>query len=125
MHYTSKTVEGPRSFTGTHTLFLIRNDDRVCVAAIQDAGQWDLHWVVDPAYRGQGLLTAALRDELLPYLLRSRPWQQVTVSYGVAGEYYEASQKVARQAGFKAISTTDDEVVYRINAEDLVADPVP
>ncbi|WP_179197840.1 hypothetical protein [Hymenobacter crusticola] len=46
------------------------------------------------------------------------------MSYGVAGEYYQASQKVALQAGFKAISTTDDEVVYRITAEDLVANPV-
>ncbi|GGF28060.1 GNAT family N-acetyltransferase [Hymenobacter cavernae] len=124
VHYTTKTVNGPIYHSGTHTIFLIRNNDGICVAAIQDAGEWDLHWVVDPAYRGQGLLTAALRNELLPYLLRSRPWQQVTVSYGVAAEYYQASQKVARRAGFTAISTTDDEVVYRITAEDLVANPV-
>ena len=58
-------------------MFLIRDGDGPFVAIVQDGGS-DLHIFVLPEHRKKGLMTTALKEVILPYLLRpdGSRWQQ-------------------------------------------------
>ncbi|GGG35498.1 GNAT family N-acetyltransferase [Hymenobacter glacieicola] len=107
------SYSGKEEHTSLDNFYLIRHAGEYA-AAIQDAEAGDLHWVVAPAFRGKGILPPALQKAVLPHLFQSREWQQVTISRGVAGDFFEASKQVARKAGFMEIYSTKDEFIFQI-----------
>ncbi|MBG8553991.1 GNAT family N-acetyltransferase [Hymenobacter guriensis] len=107
------SYSGTAEYTSSDDFYLIRYAGKY-VAAIQDAGAGDLHWVVAPDFRGKGILAAALQKAVLPHLFLNRDWQQVTVSRGVAGDFFEDSKRVAQKAGFLEVSSTPYESIYKI-----------
>lgn len=59
-----------------YDVYFVYSDDRRCVAAILDMGPDDLHVFVKQESRRQGIMTRALRDVVLPHLLRNRRTEQ-------------------------------------------------
>ena len=92
-------------------LYLIQNPEQRFVAAVLDMGE-DLHWLVQPPFRGQGYLTQALRSVILPHLLQDREQQRITISRGLGAKAYQASEKVARTAGFEQFEASPQESVF-------------
>jgi hypothetical protein len=92
-------------------LYLIQNPAQRFVAAVLDMGE-DLHWLVQPSFRGQGYLTQALRSVILPHLLQNREQQRITISRGLGTEAFLASEKVARTAGFELLEASPIESIF-------------
>lgn len=92
-------------------LYLIQNQAQQFVAAVLDMGE-DLHWLVQPPFRGQGHLTQALRSVILPHLLQDREQQRITISRGLEAEAYLASEKVARMTGFELLEASPLESIF-------------
>jgi len=82
-----------------YNIYLIQNAAGVFAAAVLDMGE-DLHWLVRKPFRGQGWLTNALRQVILPHLLQSRERQIISISKGLDVADRLASEKVARDTGF-------------------------
>lgn len=84
--------------------FLISNEDKKYVGIVHDMVS-DLHWYVTKANRKKGYLTNALKKIILPYLSKSRVYQDLSFVKDFCGEYYESSKKVAKKLGFAHKST--------------------
>lgn len=59
-----------------YNFYLVYSEDRRCVAAILSMGPDNLHVYVKEEYRRQGIMTRALRDVVLPHLLRNTQTEQ-------------------------------------------------
>lgn len=91
-------------------LYLVQNPAQQFVAAVLDMGE-DLHWLVQPPFRGQGHLTQALTSVILPHLLQDRGKQRITISRGLCSKAYQASKKVAYAVGFELLNETAQESI--------------
>lgn len=88
---------------GPHTLYFIKNLDGLFVGAVLDMTS-DLHWFVEKKYRGQGYLTHAMREAILPHLFQNRDEQIITIEKGRIGKkYFSASEGVALALGFSKV----------------------
>lgn len=81
--------------------YFIKNAENIYVAAVSDMCS-DLHWLVLPKFRGNGYLTNALKETILPYLFQEkRGEQRITIDLNAIGiKNYNASLKVAKSLGF-------------------------
>jgi hypothetical protein len=54
----------------------------------------DFHWLVLKDHQGNGHLTNALKETILPYLFQDRDEQRVTIDkYHTGSSYYISSEK--------------------------------
>ena len=83
-----------------YNFYFIKNEEGVYVATVLDMNR-DLHWLVIKKYRGNGYLTNALRETILPHLFQNRGEQRVTINeYHTGLRNYISSEKVALNVGF-------------------------
>ncbi len=88
----AKGIAWPRLPTGDvdrcgYNFFFIYDDSHMCIAAVLDMDQFDLHAYVTPAFRRRGIMSRALRDVILPHLAyEGRSIQNVTFK-SQAGKY--------------------------------------
>jgi hypothetical protein len=85
------------------TVFFIKDTARTCVGAVLDMN-FDLQWYVVKEYRGEGHLTRALKEVILPFIFsdsrkHKRDRQEITID----GDFYKESRRVAESVGFKPI----------------------
>jgi hypothetical protein len=103
-------------------LYLILNAEQVYIAAVLDMSD-DLHWLVQPMFRGRGHLTTALRAVILPHLLKQRKQQRITINRGIGLKSFNASEKVARAAGFELTEQTEHNSTFTFKL--VEHDPIP
>lgn len=98
------------------SFYLIRSDDGRFVGAVQDA-VGDFHWYIVRPYRGQGLMSAALRGAVLPHIAASgRTLQRITISRGIGRAMFAASQRLALSVGFQLLNGPEEQVLlYELN----------
>lgn len=106
-----------------HAFYFIRTGDGRFVGAVHDAVH-DLHWYVVHTYRGQGLMSSALRDVILPHIAATgRTVQPITISRGIGGRKFAASQHLATAVGFRLVSDAEGQVL--LYEMDFAVRPVP
>lgn len=77
-----------------YLFYFIYSEEGSCIAAILDMGPGDLHVYVKNEHRRRGVMTCALRDIVLPHLLRNeREEQKVTFTE-------EAARGLLEKIGF-------------------------
>ncbi|SMB81331.1 hypothetical protein SAMN00120144_3369 [Hymenobacter roseosalivarius DSM 11622] len=131
VHWAKAWAQAPEPDTTSamngYSLYLIRNPEQY-VGIVVAMGESDLHWLVLPAHRRQRYLSTALREVILPHLLQDRQTQQVSISKNFGEEEFEASEWVARAAGFvrESVGEHDGEnqVTMRFTPVDWEALPV-
>lgn len=104
-------------------LYLIRNPEQRYVGVVLDMGEADLHWLVLPAYRGKGYLSAALREVVLPHLLQERETQRISISRNFGVKVFEASKRVAQAAGFVLEPKSEMDEQNQVTMRYTPADP--
>lgn len=71
-----------REFTG-YNFYLIRDDNRQCIGAIFEMGEFDLHGWMKESFRRKGLMSKALREIVLPHIFSNgRREQKITFRSG-------------------------------------------
>lgn len=115
---------GPR--VAPHTFYFVRSSDGRFAGAVHDA-VGDLHWYLVRCYRRQGLMSAALRDVILPHIAATgRAVQRITISEGIGQRMFAASQQLATAVGFDLVSEGDaDPLEYELNLSALVVRKAP
>ncbi len=108
----SPTQRVSGSFSG-YDLYLIQNSAGVFVGVVLDMEN-DLHWLVRRPFRGQGWLTTALREVILPHLLQTRAQQTIciSISCGLDVADRQASERVAADVGFVLLEAGADEHTF-------------
>ena len=102
-------------------VYFIKDGSGVYVGGVHNGGWTDLHWVMLPEYRKMGYLTKAMKEYILPHILREREVQQITIDGGWIGkENFNASSKVALALGFKEFFHSDHISYYELKEEDLI-----
>ena len=95
--------------------YFIKNAKNKYVGIVQDGGN-DLHWYILPHHRGNGYLTNALRETILPHLLIDKVSQCITINEGhISKKMADASEKVALSVGFKKIWDKDHSKIFILN----------
>ena len=113
-----KLTDSVTSYDGPDIFYLIKNNENIFVAIVFDMIR-DLHWFVHPDFRGNGHLTEAMKNTILPHLFLTRDEQRITIKeleIGLAN--FEASEKVAFNLGF--VKSTDGE--YFISSDMVVTE---
>ena len=113
-----KLTDSVTSYDGPDIFYLIKNNENIFVAIVFDMIR-DLHWFVHPDFRGNGHLTEAMKNTILPHLFLTRDEQRITIKeleIGLAN--FEASEKVALNLGF--VKSTDGE--YFISSDMFVTE---
>ena len=113
-----KLTDSVTSYDGPDIFYLIKNNENIFVAIVFDMIR-DLHWFVHPDFRGNGHLTEAMKNTILPHLFLTRDEQRITIKeleIGLAN--FEASEKVAFNLGF--VKSTDGE--YFISSDMFVTE---
>lgn len=87
--------------------YFIKNKNKF-VGIIQDRGN-DLHWYLKKEYRGQGIMTTALKNYILPHILKNKKEQIITTDSREEQCLFEKSNNLALKIGFKKIS---EEIKY-------------
>ncbi len=91
--------DGPCKF------YFIKNEIGIYTATVFDMGN-DLHWFVDKKFRGQGYLTKAMQQTILPHLFQDREKQNISIKVGDIGtQNARASEKVATSLGFVKLTS--------------------
>lgn len=99
------------------TFYCIKNDKQY-VGIVYDMSS-DLHWYMKKEYRGNGYLTKALKEIILPFILRDKDEQRITISrYEIGDENFKASEKVAISSGFKLQDEFNEKYEYIIKDND-------
>ncbi len=102
-----KLTDSVSSSDGPDIFYLIKNNENIFVAIVFDMIR-DLHWFVHPDYRGDGHLTEAMKNTIIPHLFLTRDEQRITIKEIEIGiDNFEASEKVALNLGF--VKSTDGE----------------
>lgn len=100
------------------TFYCIKNNNQY-VGIVYDMCS-DLHWFVKKEHRGNGYLTNALKQIILPFILQERDEQRITISlYGIGRQNFEASKKVAVNVGFCLHSELNEKYEYVLKYDDL------
>jgi len=85
---------------GPYSIYFIKNEEGVYVAAVLDMSN-DLHWFVQRKYRKKGYLTGAMKQIILPHLFQDRDSQRITIEESQIGQKnYLSSKRVATGLGF-------------------------
>jgi len=103
-----------------YNLFCIKNMHKKYVGIVLDMGN-DLHWFVKKKHRGNGYLTKALKESILPYIFQHESDEQrITINkYEIGEENFKASQKVALNVGFKLKHKNNDKFEYKLQNEEI------
>lgn len=103
------------------TVYFIKDDFGIYVGGVHNGGWTDLHWVILPEYRKMGYLTKAMKEYILPHILREREVQRITIDGGWIGkENFTASSKVALVLGFIEFFHSDHISYYELKAKEYV-----
>lgn len=111
-------------FSDSHipdTYFLIKENDKY-VGAVLDMTH-DLHWVILPKYRKRRHLSTALKQVILPHILKKmrRVEQKISIKQNEIVEInYQNSLKVASNVGFKILD--EENLVFDYNSLDCKND---
>lgn len=99
---------------GPEIFYFIKNHDGFYTAAVLDMEN-DLHWVVLPRFRGQGILTYALKETIMFHLFQTREEQKITINEDEIGrKNFKASVNVALKVGFvKAFNNDDSQYILK------------
>lgn len=103
-----------------YTFYCIKNENGQYISIVLDMSR-DLHWFVKKEYRGNGYLTKALRNSILPFIFQQeRDEQRITISkYEIGQENFIASQKVAIKLGFILQNDESGKSEYLLKSEDI------
>ena len=100
--------------------YLIKNKESQYVGIVLVMCK-DLHWYLKKEHRGNGYLSIALNETILPHLLTDREEQYITISRNSIGdENFKASEKVAISVGFKFIKQEIETNIYLLKRDDLL-----
>jgi hypothetical protein len=105
--------------TSSKVMFFIKNEHEQFVGVVYDMG-YDLHWYVLPKFRGQGHLTKALKESVIPYLFEVMMCEEIKISidiHAIGESNYAASRKVAEAIGFRGTNNSD--VHFVLKSEDF------
>lgn len=106
------------------TFYCIKENDQY-VGIVYDMNS-DLHWYMKKEHRGNGHLTKALKETILPFIFRNRDEQRITISrYEIGEENFKASEKVALNSGFKFQKEIDEKYEYLIKHDDCDLSDLP
>lgn len=97
------------TFPAQDFFFVKAESQNVFVAAVNDMGESNLHWVVAPKFRRKGYLSSALRNVILPWLFQSRDKQLITVDSN-------RSKTLAKKLGFTEL----DEITLELTFDDVL-----
>lgn len=90
--------DGPLNF------YFIKNENSTYIGSVLDMEQ-DLHWYILQEYRGNGYLTKAMKNVIIPHLLQKRNEQKITIDETLIGfENFKSSENVAINLGFVKVS---------------------
>lgn len=107
-------VEGPSE---PFRFYFIKTVDGVYAGAVFDMNT-DLHAYVMPKFRGNGLLSQALINHILPHLFLSRDELRITIDRGFLGaKGFASSEKVALRVGFLKCRQINEKHIYTLSAE--------
>lgn len=93
-------------------LFFLIKKKNVGIGAVLDMNS-DLHWVMKPEYRGQKLMSNAIRNVILPYIFfhLDRNEQEISIyENDIGAENYTASKALALRVGF--CETSSNKFIY-------------
>lgn len=105
--------------TFSKDMFFIKNELEQFVGVVYDMKN-DLHWYVLPKFRGQGHLTKALKETIIPYIFEVMMREEIQISIDInsIGERnYASSRKVAESIGFRG--KDNSEVHFLLKSEDF------
>jgi len=106
-----KTAAPPGS--RLYPFYFVKNDDGTNVAAVY-VMQEDLHWVVLPEYRNQGILIGPLKKSIIPHLLQESDEIFITIDpLDIGEEAAAASKKIAEKVGFEMVKKERDVSYFR------------
>lgn len=105
--------------------YLIRDSAARCIGVVVDQGEDDLHAFMLPHRRGHGHMSQALREVILPHLLRQqgRDEQRITISRNYGQATFEAAERAARAAGFEPLDLGEQAETHRATLRYQPADP--
>jgi hypothetical protein len=90
-----------------YSFYFIKNEGNY-IGAVLDMGS-DLHWYINGKSRGNGYLTKALKEVVLPHLFLKKSKQRITISKTAIGpKNAKASERLALEIGFKMIKETPE-----------------
>jgi len=103
--------------------FLIKNNAGKYVAAI--CGQDDFHWYALYEERGNGYLSNALRNYVIPFLwgINRHPIEEpfeVSISHGIGPRNFNSSLALAKSVGFKVVTENDYKKNLSLHYDDFV-----
>lgn len=91
-------------------IYLIRHAHLSWVGIVLDHREKDLHVYMLPEYRGQHIMSTALRDIILPHLLQDREIQRITInSHNLSSKAVSSAVCTAQAAGFALVSSPENE----------------
>ena len=97
------------------TVYLIKNTIGIYVGAVHDAGELELHWYNLPQHRGDGHLTNAMKEVILPYLFQNgRVQQRITIEEAIGQNNFSASENVAKSLGFTLVENKYGKAEYHL-----------
>lgn len=100
--------------------YLIKNKESQYVGIVLVMSE-DLHWYLNKKHRGNGYLSVALNEIILPHLLTEKEEQYITISRNNIGdENFKASEKVAISVGFKYMGQKNETNTYLLKRDDLI-----
>ncbi|MDD2799362.1 MAG: hypothetical protein PHV20_12290 [Bacteroidales bacterium] len=106
-----------------YKFYFIKNKEGLYVATVLDMNT-DLHWLVLKEYRGNGYLTNALRETILPHLFQDRNEQIITINeYHSGSRNYISSEKVAINLGFVKSEGKESKRKYLLSNENYKSIP--
>lgn len=113
-----KLTDSVTSSDGPDIFYLIKNNENIFVAIVFDMIR-DLHWFVHPGFRGNGHLTEAMKNTIIPHLFLTKDEQRITIKeIEIGTDNFEASEKVALNLGF--VKSADGE--YLLSNENFVTE---
>lgn len=105
-----------------YKFYFIKNDEGLYVATVLDMNH-DLHWLVLKEHRGNGHLTNALRETILPHLFQDNE-QRITINeYYTGSSNYISSEKVAIKLGFVKTEDKENKNEYLLSNENYKSIP--
>jgi hypothetical protein len=104
-----------------YTFYCIKNKENKYVGLVLDMDS-DLHWFIKKEHRGNGYLTNALKNSILPYIFQNkRDEQRITINRNEIGaNNFNSSQKVALSVGFVQQNIDNNKCEYLLKSDDYV-----
>ncbi len=102
-----------------YEFYFVQAKDRRFAAAVFRMGANEMHWYVDPEYRGKGILVEPLRKIILPFIFKLHFDEAEQEARIEAGRFAKFSAKLARKVGFRCVSTDGDKRKFVIKRRDV------